>query len=198
MTVVRIILLSLCLSAVTAQAALNILLVRMARQGKSGTEFIATASMPVTLVVSFVAGPSGVWLAFDLAADAGSAPTRFGYGAVGSVLAAYLAVTLLATALHAARQRRGRRGCEQVMSREETLGLIKSQVIAAVHRSPDGSVTVVYVDNRWVDGAYDYRRPGYADPAGWRDYEAAVSQTPGAKLYPGVLLYRPDNVNRNL
>ncbi len=84
------------------------------------------------------------------------------------------------------------------MSREETLGLINSQVIAAVHRSPDGSITVVYVDNRWVDGAYDYRRSGYADPAGWPDYEAAVFQTPGAKSYPGVLLYRPDNANRTL
>ncbi|MEU6554797.1 hypothetical protein ABZ915_31655 [Streptomyces sp. NPDC046915] len=197
MTVLRIILLSLCLIAVTAQVALNILLVRMARHRKSGTEIIAMASTPIMLVVSFVAAPGGVWLAFELAADAGSAPIRFGYGAVGSVLAAYLAVTLLAAALRAARQRRDRRGCERVMSREETLVLIKSQVIAAVHRSPDSSVTVVYVDNRWADGAYDYRRAGYADPAGWPDYEAAVSQTSGAKSYPGVLLYRPDNANRN-
>ncbi|WP_328333029.1 MULTISPECIES: hypothetical protein [unclassified Streptomyces] len=45
-----------------------------------------------------------------------------GYGAVGSVLAAYLAVTLLATAPHGAGQRRDRRGCERVLIREETLG----------------------------------------------------------------------------
>ena len=149
MTVLRIVLLCLCLTAVTAQVAFNILLVRMARQGKSGTEIIAMAFMPVMLVLSFVATPGGIWLAFDLAADAGSAPTRFGFGAVGSVLAAYLAVILLTAALQAARQRRDRRGRERVMSREETVGLIKSQLIAAAHRSPDGLVTVVYVDNRW-------------------------------------------------
>ena len=84
------------------------------------------------------------------------------------------------------------------MGREETLGLITSQVIAAVQRSSDGSVTVVYVDNRWVDGACDYRRAGHADPAGWPDYEAAVARTPGAKAYPRVLLYRPDNAHRRL
>ena len=110
MAVLRIVLLCLCLVAVTAQVAFNILLARMARQGKSGTEIIALAFMPITLVVLFIATPGGVWLAFDLAADAKSAPTRFGFGAVGSVLTAYLAVILLAPALQAARQRRDRRG----------------------------------------------------------------------------------------
>jgi len=110
MTVLRIVLLCLCLVAVTAQVAFNILLARMARRGKSGTEILALAFMPVTLVVLFVATPGGVWLAFDFAAAAKSAPTRFGFGAVGSVLTAYLAVILLAPALQAARQRRDRRG----------------------------------------------------------------------------------------
>ncbi len=95
MAVLRIILLSLCLVAVTAQAAFSILLARMARQGQSGTEIVAVAFMLATLVVSFVAVPSGVWLAFDLATDARSASPRFAYSVVGSALAAYLAVTLL-------------------------------------------------------------------------------------------------------
>jgi len=60
------------------------------------------------------------------------------------------------------------------------------------------SVTVVYVDNRWVDGVYDYRRAEYADPAGWPAYKEAASQTPGAKSYPRLLLYRSDNAHRNL
>ena len=198
MAVLRIVLLCLCLVAVTAQVAFNVLLRRMARKGKPGTEIIALAFMPATLVVCFVAAPGGAWLAFDLGADAGSSPPRFGFGAVGSVLAAYLAVVLLNAALQGVTERRNRRGYERVMSREETLGLINSQEIATLRRSPDSSVTVTYVDNRWVDGVYDSRRAGYADPAGWPDYEAAVSQIPGAKSCPGILLYRPDNANRHL
>ena len=92
------ILFCLCLLAVAAMLLFYAWLGRKARRGESGTEIIAVAFAPVTLVVVLVAAPGGAWLAFDLATGAMPTPVRYGLRIIGAALAALQILNLLTAA----------------------------------------------------------------------------------------------------
>lgn len=190
------ILVGLCLVWVSATVAIFLHLARLVRRGRSGTEILAQALAPFSVGATVLAAPLGSVLAFILASDSSAGPGRITLMVLGGALAAFFGASVLATIRSFVQSRRRSRQHNRVMGQTETLELIKTGAIARLSRSTEGLVLVIYTDNGWVDGAFDWSRAKYADPSGWGMFEAATREIPGAELHPNLLYFRDDNAHR--
>jgi hypothetical protein len=159
-------------------------LVLLARQGKSGTEYVQIALAPLfftAYLLTYAGGVSGLLLA----AAADSPMVRVLTGGVGGVM---LALNVLS---HVARfrQRRLARELDRVISQDEMLGLIRSRTIKGFHKDKDGDVRFVYV-NDWENGEFLWRTTK-ADGAGYPAYVAAADDV--RRRYGHTVSYRNES-----